>query len=191
MDFLNIAKTVGAGIFSAVVPGGAAIISAVNASLPDEYKISGNATGEQIAEQIEKLSPELKAKVALKQFDVDITQIKEQYATVQAMLAADAITPQSTRPKIAYGSFVVVGASILITVLTWAYAVLSNNSEMVKAVMDGWPFLLAVITPLVILLHAYFGVLRNESQSKVNASIGKDTQKGIIGAMGAFMGKQK
>lgn len=191
MDFLDIAKTVGAGLFSALVPGGSVILGEINKMLPDNKKLPKSATGSDIINAVDNLSPELQAEISLRQFDVDIEQIKQSHETVRAMLASDAITPQSTRPKIAYGSFLVVGISILITVLTWSYAVLSDNSTMVKAVMGGWGFLLAVITPLVILLHAYFGVIRSENQSKVNASIGKDTQKGIIGAIGALMGKRK
>lgn len=192
MDFLNIAKTVGAGLFSAVVPGGAAIISAVNASLPDEYKLSDNATGNQIAEQVEKLSPELKAKVALKKFDVDITRIKQEHATAQAMLIADATNPQSTRPKIAYQSFVVVSVISLMFAFALVYAVLIRDHELLKVLGQSWGYSIALVAPFVAWLNRYFGILRDENRDKLNASNGGVAGKpGLIESLGKLIGKNK
>ena len=190
MDFLKIAKTVGAGIFSAVVPGGAGILSMVNEVLPEGSKLPANATGSQAVSAIDNLSPDLKAKVMLKKFDVNLEQIKQSHETLQTMLVSDATNPHSTRPKIALGSFRVVAISILLTVSTWTYAVFSGDKDMVSAVMNGWPFLLSVIAPLIILLQAYFGVLRKETQDKLNASNGGQSQGAVASIMGKLLGKK-
>ena len=96
MDFLSIAKTVGAGAISALVPGGPAIVAGINALLPDEYKMPENVTGKQAEKTIQSLDPETKAKVLSKQFDVKIEQIQQSYDTLRTMLTQDATNPQSS-----------------------------------------------------------------------------------------------
>jgi hypothetical protein len=92
------------------------------------------------------------------------------------MLEHDAKNPHSTRPYIAKHSFHTISFVIVITVSVWAYGVFTKQAELIKAVMDGWPFVLAVIGPLVSLLWAYFGILKQESKNKLDAANGVTTQ---------------
>ena len=97
---------------------------------------------------------------------------QENNTTVRELLKADAKNPHTTRPKIALGAFYVVAFVTIATISLWAYGVLAQNDVLVKTVMDGWPFILAVIGPLVTLLWAYFGVLKQEQRNRLDAATG-------------------
>jgi hypothetical protein len=186
VNLLSIIGKVGGGILRDMVPGAGAIIDTVNELLPDDKKLPASATGEQVGDAVASLPPEHRAAVMNKEFDVEITQIKEAHSTVRAMLESDAKNPQSTRPHIAKGSFYVVSFVICVVVLTWSYGVVKENENVVTAVMNGWPFVLAVIGPLVVLLHSYFGVLKQEHKQKLDAANGVATPSGVAGVVSAL-----
>jgi len=188
LDIWNIVKTVGAGIISTVVPGGPAIVGAINRFLPDENKLPENATGAQAINAINALPPDQRASLLEKQFDVDITQITESNSTVSTMLEADSRQPHTTRPKIALGAFLVVAFVCVLVTTIWAYGVYTGDLAMVKAVMDGWQFLLAVIGPLVTLLWAYFGILKKEHSNRLDAA-GGNSSPGIVGLVSRMIKK--
>lgn len=180
MKILDIAKTIGTIALNVAAPGIApVVIGAINEFLPDDEKLKENATGTQIQQTISSLPPDIKAKIIEKEFDVEITQIKESYETVRMMLESDAKNPHTTRPYVAKNSFKVVAFTIITTVSAWSFAVLSENETMVDAVMDGWPFILAVIGPLVTLLYAYFGVLKKEQKNRLDAANGSTSPGGL------------
>ncbi len=183
MKFWDIIREVGGGIIENVVPGGNIIMGAINGLLPKDKQLPLNATGQQAQDAINSLTPALKAQVMNKEFDVKLEQIKQSYDTLRTMLVSDATNPHSTRPKIAYQSFQVVAFCIIAVVSTWCYAVLSRDDAMVKTIVEGWPWLLAVITPLVILLHAYFGVLKKEKIATLDASNNRPASSGLLGVL--------
>ena len=187
MNFLDIAKTVGTGLFSQLVPGGSAILGVVNELLPDDKKLPVNATGAEVVDAVNQLPPELKAQVELKRFDVDIATIKAKHESIQTMLSTEAVSKHTTRPKIALGSFRVLAGSTLLTVLIWGYAVATGDTEMVQAVMNGWPFVVAITGTFTTLLYAYFGVLRDEKRDTLNASQG--VPAGATGLLGKLSDK--
>ena len=195
MKLWDIVKTVGAGIISTTVPGGAFLLGAVNEFLPDDKKLPETATGHDVQSAMATLSPDQQASLMEKEFEVDITQIKQSYSTMRAMLEADANTPHTTRPKIAYQAFQVVGTTTIITISLWAFAVATGNDKMVKTVMDGWPFVLGVVGPLVILLHAYFGVLKQENKNRLDAAGGlpnnpSTDQSAIMGTIAKLLKRE-
>jgi len=190
MNLWNIVKKVGAGIISAAVPGGPLIVGAINEFLSDDAKLPENATGQQAQDAMASIPAEQRAQLMDRQFDVQETQIKESYAANRAMLEADAVMPQTTRPYIAKHSFHVVAFTCVVTVMLWAYGIIKADADMVKTVVNGWPFLLAAIGPLVVLLHAYFGVLKQEQKNKLDAAGGGTQPTGIAGLVSAFMKKR-
>jgi len=190
MRLFDIIKKVGGGIFSTVVPGGGAILNVVNAFLPSDKRLPSTATGADMSVAVAGLSSSDRAALEAKEFDVDITQIKESYSTVRAMLEADNANPHSTRPRIALGSFHVIAATSVVAVSAWAYGVVTGNAVMVNAVMDGWPFILAVNAPLVYVLQAYFGVLRAEHKHKLDAANGISPPSGITGLISSLITKR-
>lgn len=181
MDLWSVVRAVGAGVISSVVPGGSAIIGAVNAMLPDDQKLPETATGNDVQAAIHGMPPEQAAALKSKEYDLDITQIQESNATVRAMLDSDAKNPHTTRPYIAKQAFHVVAFTCVSIITLWAVAIATDNEKMVTAIMDGWQFILAVIGPLVTLLWAYFGILRQEHRQRMNAAAGAPTHAGITG----------
>ena len=173
MDILNIAKSVGIGIFKEVVPAGSAILESVNAMLPDDMKFIGGETGVEIAERIKSLPPELQQEIKLKEFDVKIEQLRQSHDTLRVMLAQDAVTPQTTRPRIALGAFRVVSLLSVIYMLMFSWAVISGEPDMVDSIVSGWPLVVAVVAPFVMWLNAYFGIIKQETESKLNAMNGQ------------------
>lgn len=180
MKLLDILKTVGGGIVKSVIPG-SGIIGAVNEILTGK-KLSNDATGDDVSRAISQLPEGDRIKLLDREFDVKIEKLK----TIQAMLTADATAPHSTRPYIAKHSFHIIGFVTVIVIVMWAVAVGTSDETMIKAVMDGWPFILALSAPLVVLLKAYFGVLEEERKTKLNAANGQITP---LGGIGEFIGK--
>lgn len=183
---IDIIKTVGAGIIREVVPGGGLLLGAVNAVLPADKQLPNTATGKDIDFTIQGLPSNQRAAILDKEFDVDLVQIKESYSTLRVMLEQDAKTPHSTRPKIALGAFRVVAFSCITVISVWSYGVLTGDSELVKAVMDGWAFILAAIAPLTVLLQSYFGVLKTEHRNRLDAANGSATS-GIVSLVSSFL----
>lgn len=183
MKLWDIVKTVGAGVISATVPGGALLVSAINEFLPDDKKIPPNATGDDLKNTIDSLPPEQRAEIMGKEFDVELTQIKESNSTLRVMLESDAQNPHSTRPYIAKQAFHIVAFAVIVAVSMWAYGVGVRDAVLVKSVMDGWPFILATIGPFITLLWAYFGILKQEHRDRLNAANGSVSPVGIISAL--------
>tara|TARA_R110000772_G_scaffold24212_9_gene64149 strand:- start:3507 stop:4076 length:570 start_codon:yes stop_codon:yes gene_type:complete len=186
MKLWDIIKNVGGAVIQTALPGaGTLIVEGVNAFLSDEDKLPVNATGDQIGEAINKLPPEQQAQVLTKEYDVKIEQIKKSYDTLQVMLEANGKSTHTTRPKIAYQAFQVIAFSTISVVGSWCFAVVSGNVEMIETIERSWLFILGVITPLVTVLHAYFGVLRDETKDRFNAAQGHkvDPVGGLIGKL--------
>jgi len=191
MKLWDILKTVGSVALQVALPGaGSAIVAAVNAFLPDDSKLPAAATGNEINDAIAKLPPEQQAAVLEKQFDVSITEIRESNSTIRAMLESDAKNPQTTRPYIAKGSFLVVAFVSILSMSMWSYGVLSGNASLVSVVMGGWQFILALIAPLVTLLWAYFGVLKKEHKDRLDAANGNTTLSGISGILTSILNRR-
>lgn len=190
MKLWDIVKTVGTGLISATVPGAGLLIGAVNEFLPEAAKLPANATGVQMQGAIDSLPPESRKQLMEKEFDVEITQIKESNQTVRAMLESDAQNPQSTRPYIAKHSFHVVAFTVVMTVCLWSYGIYTADTDMVKTITDGWPFLLAAIGPLVVLLQAYFGVLKQEHKQKLEAAGGNPQPSGLAALVSGLVNRK-
>jgi hypothetical protein len=188
MKIADILKKVGAGVIKNTVPGGALIVDIVNDLLPDKYKLPEDVTGSDLEKTIKGLPPEAQAAIFEKELNIQQIEIQESHSTLRVALDSDAKNPHSTRPYIAKHSFHVIGVAILITVSAWAYGVVIGNAEIVRSVMDGWPFILAAVGPLVYLLHAYFGILKTEHKNKLDAANGKQAQsEGIAGIISAIV----
>ena len=190
MKLFDIIKKVGGGIISTVVPGGGAILGVVNALLPFDKQLPNNSTGADVSVAMAGLTSSDRLKLEAKEFDVDITQIKESHSTVRAMLEADNLNPHSTRPRIALGAFYVIAFAVVVAVGAWAFGVVTGDATMVEAVMGGWQFILAMIGPLVTLLWAYFGVLKTEHKNKLDAANGSSTPTGITGLISSLISKR-
>jgi len=183
MNFKDILKTVGTGIFKEVVPGGSAILGVLNEILPAGKQLSATATGAELAAQIDKLPESQRAKVLERQFDVEITELKEQGATRRAMLDAEAASGQSTRPKIAWGSFLITAFISGLVALALLLAVGMGKPDMVVAIGSAWPLITGILAPFIYLLRAYFGDLKGEHENRINAAQGLPAVATMAGGM--------
>lgn len=183
MKLWDVIKTVGSGVIREVVPGGGILVDAVNEFLPDDKKLPSDATGQDIDEAVATLPPAQQAQILEKEFDVDMTRIRQTNETVRAMLESDAKNQHTTRPYIAKNAFHVIAFAVIVVVATWSYGVIAGRDGLVESVTSGWPFILSVIGPFVILLHAYFGVLRSEQKNRLDAAAGKSAAPGLTGLL--------
>lgn len=189
MKLLDIVKVVGTGIFSQLVPGGPQIISAVNKYLPEDKKLDDYATGEDIKNAVSALPPSERVELFKKEYDVNITQIKESHSTVRSMLEADSKSTHTTRPYIAKQAFHVLAAVDLIVISLWAYGVGIGDVKMVGEIMDGSGFVLSINATFGTLLWAYFGILKQEHKNKLDAINGAANPAGIAGIIGSILKK--
>jgi len=189
MKLKDILKKVGGAVIKEAVPGGGMILAAVNELLPSVAKLGEGATGRDIEVAIESLPPDQRAEIMGKRYDVEIAEIKETSASLQAALHADAINPQSTRPKIAYQCFQVAAAISLLVVSVWAYAIGTGNATLVDAVTSGWPFVGMVVGPFFVILRGYFGILRDEQKNKLDAGNGNPTTNIVGGIVGKLLNR--
>ena len=166
------------------LPGvGSRIVGAINELLPKGVTLPPGASGEDITRVIADLPPEQQADLMDREFEVDIVQIKESNDTVRTMLESDAKNQHSTRPRIALGAFRAVAFVIVLTVSTWVYGVIKGDDELVGHLVNGWPFILTAIGPLVTLLWAYFGVLKQEHKNRLDAANGATGSSGVVGML--------
>ncbi len=179
----DIVKKVGSSVISNVVPGGSAIIDVVNDFLPNNQKLSGGATGDEVSNVIESLPPEDRILLATKEFEVDLEKIKQSHDTLRVMLDADARSTHTTRPFIAKWSFITVAIVSIMITLIWGYGVISGKTGVISAVTNGWPFITAINLPLVTLLYAYFGVLKTEHKTRMDAMGGNSKPSGILSSI--------
>lgn len=183
MKLWDVIKTVGSGVIREVVPGGGILVDAVNEFLPDDKKLPNDATGGDVNSALQSLPPADQARLLDKEFDVDITQIRQSNETIRAMLESDAKNKHTTRPYIAKGAFHVLAFAIVATVSAWLVGIITGDADLVAAVVDGWQFVLAVIGPLVTLLWAYFGVLNREQKNRLDALSGRSGPAGLAGVL--------
>jgi hypothetical protein len=185
----DIVKTVGTGIISTAVPGGPLIVAAINAVLPEDQKLPDNVSGAQAQDAISRIPAADRAALMDKEFEVELTDIKESHSTLRTMLESDAANPQSTRPYIAKHAFHIIALTSVVIMIAWGYAVFTGNTEMVKQVQDGALFVVALNGTLATLLLAYFGTLRKEHKQKMDAASGNASPTGIAGLISTILRK--
>ena len=189
MKLFDIIKKVGGGVLANVVPGGGMLLGAVNAMLSPDQQLPANATGHDIEQATMHMSGADRASLMEKEFDVQITEIKEGNETLREMLKSDADNPQSTRPYIAKHAFHVIAFVCIGVVILWGYGVFVENETIVNAVTDSWTMVVALITPLITVLLAYFGHLVKEGKNKMDAANGSTTPNGIAGLLTSLIKK--
>ena len=166
----SIIKAVGTGVVSSVVPGGNMILAAVNELLPNNSKLSDSATGVDIENAISKLDPDSQVKILSLQFEAEIEKIKQPHETMREMLNTEAISPQSTRPKIALEASRFCYVVALISLVPMIIAAIKADAELMTAIANCWPLVVGILTLFVGWVNSYFGILRDEQANKLNAA---------------------
>lgn len=183
-NLVSILKNVGSAVFAESVPGGAHILKAVNHWLADEDKLPVDASGDSVADAVAKLPPDRQVDIYAQYMQLQSAKLRESHSTVRAMLTEDAKNPHSTRPRIAYQCFQVMAAISLMFTASACWSLVTGNTESLAQLVEMWAFALAVITPFAVVVHAYFGVLRDEHKTKLNAAGGFNNP--VSGIMSLF-----
>jgi hypothetical protein len=180
MDLGKILKKIGGAVIKDIIPGGgiaSLVIDAVNAFMPDDDKLPGNATGDQTLSAINRLPADQQAIILNRQFDVEIAEINSWSQVVESLSRADA-TGSSTRPEIAKMMAMVVAFAVVLAISTWSVAVLTNKGELLKNLNDSWVLVVTIVGTPTALLRAYFGLRTDEKKSRYSVAGGGPVQQG-------------
>lgn len=182
MKLKHVLKKFAKRVFTEVVPLGGPIIDTISAIAGTGGAVDAKtATCEDVERLIYSVPEDQRNAILEKDYELKIVEVQEGNETLRAMLHADAIAPHTTRPKIAYQSFLVVGSSTVLVISSFVYAVLIKDQKLVSSIMDGWPFVVSILAPFVMVLRAYFGVLKEEQANKLNAGNGNPIGETISG----------
>lgn len=168
----SILAKVGTSLIRDIVPGAGAVIDLVNGFLPDDKKLDiGTATGQKAISAINQLPPDKQVELLSKELDVEIAEIQG-WTNVVGMLAEADKSGSTTRPKIAVMMAWCVFISSMIFTLTMSIAVIMEKVDLVKAIADAWPLVLASLGTPTALLRAYFGIRSDEKKSRYKMAQG-------------------
>lgn len=162
MNITEILKAAGTTALSVAFPGVApAVIGAVNAFLPSEEKLPVTATGEEVDARLMTLPEADRSRVYELEFELAMLNVKESHETLRTMLEFEGNNQQSTRPKIAYQSFQVVGTCSILLSAAIAYQIIQGDVDITSLAL----VILSILAPFFVLLKAYFGILQEEKES--------------------------
>ncbi len=180
MNIGDILKKVGTSIIRNVVPGGGMIVDLVNDLLPDDKKLDGTTTGQQAAEAIGTLPPEMQAGILAKQLDVQIEEIRGWSNVVDSLAQADA-TGNTTRPFIACLMAWAVFFTVCAFLVGFIWAVIVKDALILEAMSNAWGIMFAVLATPTALLRSYFGQRTSEKKARYAAATGLPIESGIVG----------
>ena len=165
MDIGSILKKVGGSLLkNAFPPLSGAAFDLINDALPDDKKLSKDATGNDAIIAIGALEPDQRASLMEKELDVEIEEIRSHTETTKALAEVDK-TGHTTRPHIALAfawNIIIISDLIIISIL---YAVYKNQITLENC----WPLVLAILSPFVVVVRNYFGNRTKEKQQKYQA----------------------
>jgi hypothetical protein len=188
MDFGKLFDTIkgpALTLASTLIPGGPAILGAINAVLPDSEQLPETATGAEMRNAVGRLPPEQRGSLMEKQLDVEIAEING-WASIQKSLSEADATGNSTRPWVAKLMACIVAFVIVVFVSVWAYAIVTEATATLKELADSWPLALAIIATPTELLRYYFGKRSAEKKARYTAAAGQP-----IGGIAQLLGVLK
>lgn len=170
---------------STLIPGGPAILAAVNAFMPADKKLPPEATGQEIVTAVQNLPPDQQAELMKMELQVEIEEIQSWQKIQESLAQADA-AGASTRPKIAMMMAYCVVIVVYLFIGAWVWAMFNVDKDALAVIKDSWPMMVAVIGTPTALLRAYFGMRTKEKQSRYSAASGQDLAGGLAGIIRAF-----
>ncbi|WP_017445815.1 hypothetical protein [Gayadomonas joobiniege] len=183
MKIFDVIADVGSAALSSH-PLGALVMTAINAFLPDGDKLQLSDSGDIAVSKIDRL--DLQAQIELSKLDLERTKEQADADKYKAMCSADA---QETRAKIVNKAMnALIGLSIVF-VLSVAYVYGTSGADLAFSFEMATVFI-TVSGTFAYVVRAYFGDLRNETQSR-HASINglKAPSKGLAGIIEAIKSK--
>jgi hypothetical protein len=175
MNFSEVLDTIkgpALALASTLIPGGPAILSAVNAFLPAGKKLPATATGADIHNVIQQLSPEQRASLMEKEIDFKIAEEEGWTERYTAMCAGDS---QSTRPKIALMMAYVTCFVILLFTIAISAQIFTDGLNSLADSAQAWTVFATLLGIPSSVLAKYFGELRKEQANRLGATNGLAT----------------
>lgn len=180
MDLGSVLKKVGGSILkNAFPPLSGVVFDIVNEALPSDKQLSETSTGTDAEDAIKSLPPEQRTSLLEKKLDVEIEEIKG-WTNVVAALAEVDKTGHTTRPKIAREQSILIGFSVIVTLSSTAYAIITSDSEMIDSIAKAWPLILAIVGVPAGIVNSYFGKRTKEKSQKYEATTNTSPTAGII-----------
>jgi hypothetical protein len=175
MKIGKILKAVGTGLIKDIIPGAGLVLDTINAVLPDDKKLSEDASGIDATKAINSLPPEEQTKILSKKCDVEIVKEQEWTKVIQALSEADT-AGASTRPFIALLMAWIVFVSIGMLDIAIVYAIVKSDTKMIDSVAKAWPLISALLGIPSLVLQYYFGKRTEEKKTRANAALGLPVQ---------------
>ncbi len=150
------------GVAAALIPGGPAVLAAVNAFLPDEKKLPSTATGNDIFSAVESLSPDQRSSLMEKKIDLEIAKEEGMTDRYKAMASSDG---QECRAKIVNKAMnaLVILTGIFVAAIGWVYV---NHGAQKAFSAEMAAVFITVTGTFAFVVRAYFGDLRTEATSR-------------------------
>ena len=165
-------------------------INLINKFLPKDKQLPSTASNGEVLSAAEKLSSEDQAALWDKELDVEIKEIESHTEIMKALAEADA-SGSSTRPNIAYMMAWVLAISITPVAGEFAYAMVVENSIIMKSITENYMVLLALLSGPTTLLYKYFGARTEEKKSRYAMAKNQPVQNtGLIGSILGAMSKR-
>jgi hypothetical protein len=186
MKLEQVLKTAGSAALASFPPYGPLALAAINAILPNGQKLPESVTGDMAEGALKSVPSEQRAQVLNQELKLKETEIKEVGESTRTMLIHDARNPQSTRPYIAKGCFLILGAVALMITAAVLIASIRDMTQVIMSLSASWELIAVVIGPLVYVLKAYFGAIQTEQKQRFNAANGFNIETGIASVMSAL-----
>lgn len=167
----------------------AAALPLINAFLPPDKRFDNVATGNDILAGMAGMPIDQQNMILEAEIDLEKTKVIE-HSKIQQALAAVDMTGNSTRPMTVVKLTNAVCYVIVLVVTMWAVAIFASELEMVGMITDGWPMILAIITPMLAVVRSYFGMRTDEKNTRQHVAHGYSRPlQGIAAVVGAMRGK--
>jgi hypothetical protein len=161
----------GAGIGASLFPQLNAVLTVVNAILPNDKQLPLDSTGADIEAEIYSIPEDQRKAILETEIELEKTSIIEHTKVFQALVDAEKIG-STNRPHVVLVFTYVTAIVSLSIVFICAYAVITKDKEIIESFGMLWPVFFAVLTCLVSIPQRYFGARTKEKLARQNAAIG-------------------
>jgi hypothetical protein len=185
-DAIPFLKT-GLSVAAPFIPGGGAIVAAINAFLPDSDKLADAATGGEILAKYQGLSSDQRLQLESKQIDFEIAESNNWAKNVKSLADADA-SGSSTRPQIAMLMAYIVVFSVVALIVAIFWAAVTKDSVMINSLSASWELILVALGTPSALLRAYFAMRTKEKQTRYAAAANQPIAD-VVGGITKLFGR--
>ena len=160
--------------------GGA--LSLVNNFLPEEKKLSPEATGQQITHAYDAM-PQATQQQIDKQAEIELAEIQAATDKLGHMVSVESKSG-NTRPHIALLMAYVVALAVAGLLVIMGIGIWNKDAITLEKITAAWPLVLAILATPTALLRAYFGMRTKEKQARYAAATGQPIAGVVSGIAG-------